>query len=158
MMSEALVHTGQLNHYFGDGESRRQILFENNFVLESGEIAILTGPSGSGKTTLLTLIGALRSIQEGSVSVLGRELNGLDSQSLVKVRRDIGFIFQAHNLFESLTAYENVMMALSLKPAEPDEMDKRAREMLERVGLEKRISYKPEALSGGQRQRVSIAR
>src|SRR5262245_20633558 len=110
--TEPLVQVENLGHHFGEGESQRQVLFHNNFTLDQCEIAILTGPSGSGKTTLLTLIGALRSVQEGNIRVLGRDLKGLDARSLVQVRRDIGFIFQLHNLFESLTAFENVMMSL----------------------------------------------
>jgi putative ABC transport system ATP-binding protein len=153
-----ILHIDGLSHYFGEGEARRRVLFDNRLKLDAGEIAILTGPSGSGKTTLLTLAGALRSIQEGSIRVFGHELNGLDGTAMVRVRRQIGFIFQLHNLFESLTAFENVMMALELKPAERPEMRRRAGEMLQRLGLEERMEAKPEALSGGQRQRVSIAR
>jgi len=119
---------------------------------------VMTGPSGSGKTTLLTLVGALRTLQEGSVKVLDRELNGLGPVELTDVRRDIGFIFQAHNLFESLTAIENVSMSLELKRTDRREMNRMATEMLTRLGLGHRIKYKPAALSGGQRQRVAIAR
>ncbi len=158
MNAGALIRTERLNHYYGERDSRRQILFENTFTLDPGEIAILTGPSGSGKTTLLTLIGALRSVQEGSAVVLGRELKTLALPDLVAVRREIGFIFQAHNLFESLTAFENVMMALALHRGPAEEKIERAREMLEHVGLSDRLHHKPNALSGGQRQRVSIAR
>ena len=82
----SVVRVEKLSHYFGEGDSRRQVLFDNTVVLEPGEIAILTGPSGSGKTTLLTLTGGLRSVQEGSARVLGRELKGLDTRSLVQVR------------------------------------------------------------------------
>ena len=155
----ALVRVEKLRHYFGDGESRRQVLFDNSIALEPEEIAILTGPSGSGKTTLLTLIGAIRSVQEGRVRVLGRDLKGLSLRSLVEIRRDIGFIFQAHNLFESLTALENVVMSIQLSTGIPrPEMERRAKEMLERVGLGERLHFKPERLSGGERQRVTIAR
>jgi putative ABC transport system ATP-binding protein len=155
----ALVRVEKLCHFFGESESRRQVLFDNTIALEAGEIAILTGPSGSGKTTLLTLIGALRSVQDGSIRVLGHELRGLDVKSLVLVRRNIGFIFQLHNLFEALSAFENVMMAIELSPGiRRREMEKRSKEILERVGLGARLHLKPEALSGGERQRVSIAR
>src|SRR5687768_6684786 len=102
----SVVRVKQLNHNFGKGELRRQVLFDNNLELAAGEIVIMTGPSGSGKTTILTLIGALRTVQEGSVAVLDRELSGLSSKQLVQVRRDIGFIFQAHNLFQSLSALQ----------------------------------------------------
>jgi putative ABC transport system ATP-binding protein len=154
----AVVHIENLSHYFGKGESRRQVLFDNAASLEPAEIAILTGPSGSGKTTLLTLIGALRSVQEGSVRVMGRELKGLDQGAQVEVRRNIGFIFQLHNLFESLSALENVMMACELKPTSHADMKRRSIGILERMGLGHRMKAKPESMSGGQRQRVSIAR
>ena len=155
---EPLARIEHLSHQFGEGESRRQVLFDNNLTLDAGEIAILTGPSGSGKTTLLTLTGALRSVQEGSVRVLGQELKGLNAGSLVRVRRDIGFVFQLHNLFEALSALENVMMAAELKSADRPAMRRRAKEMLERLGLASRMYAKPDSMSGGQRQRVSIAR
>ncbi|MCS6849926.1 MAG: ATP-binding cassette domain-containing protein, partial [Gemmataceae bacterium] len=114
--------------------------------------------SGSGKTTLLTLIGGLRTVQEGSLQVLGQELFGLSNAELVAVRRRIGFIFQAHNLFASLTAYQNVRMALELYSYDPRQRDARIVELLTTLGLGHRIHYKPHQLSGGQRQRVAIAR
>jgi putative ABC transport system ATP-binding protein len=118
---------------------------------------ILTGPSGSGKTTLLTLMGALRTLQEGSLQVLGKELVGLGNADLVKVRRNIGFIFQAHNLFESLTASQNVEMAVELTGQFSSKRE-RATYILSKLGLADRIDYKPNSLSGGQKQRVAIAR
>ncbi|MGH7193751.1 MAG: ATP-binding cassette domain-containing protein, partial [Candidatus Saccharimonadales bacterium] len=147
-----------MNHSFGQGELRKQVLFDNHLELARGEIVIMTGPSGSGKTTLLTLIGALRSIQDGSIRVLGRELKGLSSRQLVEVRRDVGFIFQAHNLFESLTAFQNVSMAMELKTSDRRAIEQRVEELLSTLGLGQRVYYKPEALSGGQKQRVAIAR
>jgi len=147
-----------LNHTYGTGELKKQVLFENQLDLARGEIVIMTGPSGSGKTTLLTLIGALRTVQEGSIRVIGREMHGLTSSQLNDVRRDIGFIFQAHNLFTSLTAQQNVRMALELRETNRAEMNRKCDEMLAAVGLGHRIHYKPQQLSGGQRQRVAIAR
>jgi len=147
-----------LNHSFGEGDLKKQVLFDNELDLARGEIVIMTGPSGSGKTTLLTLIGALRTVQQGSIRIRGRELCGLSSAQLVDVRRNIGFIFQAHNLFSSLTALQNVRMALELKETDVAEMNRRAEEMLRAVGLGERIHYKPQQLSGGQRQRVAVAR
>ncbi len=152
------VRIDDLNHWYGTGELRKQVLFDNGLELARGEIVIMTGPSGSGKTTLLTLIGALRTVQQGSIEVLGNELAGLDSHALTEMRRNIGFIFQAHNLFESLTARQNVRMALELNSVPSEEADARAAELLELLGLGKRLDYKPESLSGGQRQRVAIAR
>lgn len=153
-----IIRVRGLNHYFGEGEARKQVLIDNKLELMPGEIVIMTGPSGSGKTTLLTLIGALRTVQEGSVEVQGRELRGLSKEALVEVRRGIGFIFQAHNLFASLTAYQNVKMATELYPTGPAAQHERIIEVLTALGLAHRIYYKPGSLSGGQKQRVAIAR
>ena len=156
--AEPAVRVRALNHAFGLADNRKQVLHDNNLDLMPGEIIIMTGPSGSGKTTLLTLIGALRSVQEGSVFALGRELAALSPRELVEVRRGIGFIFQAHNLFDSLTARENVNMAIELTLDDPRERDRRATEILTRLGLGERMTHKPQALSGGQKQRVAVAR
>jgi putative ABC transport system ATP-binding protein len=147
-----------LNHTFGEGELRKQVLFDNQLDLARGEIVIMTGPSGSGKTTLLTLVGALRTVQVGQLQVLGCDLHGLSAKELVSVRRKVGFIFQAHNLFDSLTAMQNVSMSMELKGYDRATINQRAEEMLTTLGLGKRIHYKPSELSGGQKQRVAIAR
>lgn len=147
-----------VNHSFGTGEARKQVLYDNNLRVRPGEIVIMTGPSGSGKTTLLTLIGALRTVQEGRLQVLGREISGLKGKELVDVRRDIGFIFQAHNLFPSLTSYQNIQLALELKEPNACRRHERAVELLKLLELDNRMNYLPESLSGGQKQRVAIAR
>jgi putative ABC transport system ATP-binding protein len=156
--SESLVvQVRNLNYYFGQGNLRKQVLFDINLDLPKGQIVIMTGPSGSGKTTLLSLIGALRTVQEGSLKVLKQEIVGLSQSDLVEVRRNIGFIFQAHNLFESLTASQNVEMAVELMN-EWQTKRQQAIAILSQVGLAERVDYKPNALSGGQKQRVAIAR
>jgi len=114
MASEAAIRIEGLNHSFGRGALRKQILFDITTSIPAGEIIIVTGPSGSGKTTLLTLVGALRSTQEGSVRVLGEELCGASSRVLEKVRQRIGFIFQQHNLVEALSAVQNVELGLKV--------------------------------------------
>lgn len=152
------VRVHNLQHYFGEGDLKKQVLFDNNLDVARGEIVIMTGPSGSGKTTLLTLIGTLRTVQEGSLRVLGRELHGASANELIALRRELGFIFQAHNLFESLTALQNVKMALELFALDGKANAARGSEMLTRLGLGHRINYKPGSLSGGQKQRVAIAR
>lgn len=119
-----------LNHAYGQGEIRQQVLFNLSLEIHRGELVILTGASGCGKTTLLTLIGALRSVQEGSVQVLGRELLGLGKKELVSVRRHIGFIFQAHNLLDPLTAAENINMAIDLKDYSAERLYEHARGLL----------------------------
>ncbi len=152
------VRVEHVNHHYGEGVSRNQVLFDNCLELEAGQLVIMTGPSGSGKTTLISLVGALRSVQEGRIRILDRDLTGLAQQELVDMRRNLGFIFQAHNLFDSLSAYENVKMALQLGGCSAGEMRQRGVHMLERLGLGHRVDYKPRSLSGGQRQRVAVAR
>ena len=148
-----------LDHYFGKGQLQKQVLYDINLEITIGEIVIMTGPSGSGKTTLLTLIGALRSVQSGSLNILGRELLGARSGDLVKARRNTGYIFQAHNLHGSLTALQNVQMGLEVQGKfSRTEIQQKATAMLEKVGLGNRLNYYPDNLSGGQKQRVAIAR
>ncbi len=156
--ADSAVSVKGVNHSFGEGDSRNQVLFDNAIEIPAGQLVIMTGPSGSGKTTLLTLIGALRSVQDGRIRLLGRELTGLSPADLVAVRRNIGFIFQLHNLFDSLSAYENVKMAMQVSGCPKGEMRARGAAILERLGVGHRIDYKPKQLSGGQRQRVAIAR
>lgn len=143
---------------YGLGDAGTQVLFDNNLEVGQGEIVILTGPSGSGKTTLLTLIGALRSMQTGALRVLDRELAGMSSSEQVELRREIGFIFQHHNLFTSLSAIENVLMCAVLHLGSAAEIRERSRSMLASLGLGERLHHPPARLSGGQRQRVAIAR
>lgn len=148
-----------LDHYFGHAQLRKQVLFDINLEINTGEIVIMTGPSGSGKTTLLTLAGGLRSAQSGSLQVLGQELYGATAKQLTEARRHHGYIFQAHNLHSSLTALQNVKMGLELhRHLSTAEMQARSAEMLEQVGLGDRLTYYPDDLSGGQKQRVAIAR
>jgi putative ABC transport system ATP-binding protein len=156
---EPVISITHLNHYFGKGQLRKQVLFDINLEINASEIIIMTGPSGSGKTTLLTLCGGLRSAQEGSLKVLGKELCGASAKELTIARRNHGYIFQAHNLHGSLTAMQNVKMGLELhSDISTLEMNKRSAEMLELVGLGNRVNYYPDDLSGGQKQRVAIAR
>lgn len=156
--TQKIVEIQNLDHFFGQGELRKQILFGVNLTLTTGEIVIMKGPSGSGKTTLLTLMGGLRSPQSGSLKVFGRELYRANKQKLILTRRNIGYIFQAHNLLNSLTARQNVQMSLELHPFSEKEARKRSVEMLQAVGLGDHINYYPAQLSGGQKQRVAIAR
>lgn len=156
---EPVIAIENINHYYGKGNLRKQVLFDINLNIDAGEIVIMTGPSGSGKTTLLSLIGCLRSVQEGSMRLLGQELNGASENKLIQMRRQIGYIFQAHNLLGFLTARQNVQMSIELKDGvSKREAEAKSAEMLEAVGLKERINYYPENLSGGQKQRIAIAR
>ncbi len=158
-MSDALITVAGVSHHFGSGSLRKQILFDVSAEITAGEIVILTGPSGSGKTTLLTLIGALRSTQEGSLQVLGHELRGAHEAALVAVRRQIGFIFQLHNLVDALSVTENVTMGLQKAVGLSSRGARdRAVEVLTSVGLGAHVHHYPDQLSGGQKQRVAIAR
>lgn len=158
MAVERPIDLRDVSYLYGKGALQTRILFDVSVAVEPGEIVILTGPSGSGKTTLLTLIGALRSAQEGSVCVLGQELRGARERHRARVRREIGYIFQSHNLLRSLTIAQNVAMAQRL--SRRSTRDKRAQmaKVLERVGLEAHSHKYPAELSGGQKQRAGIAR
>jgi putative ABC transport system ATP-binding protein len=155
---DPVVRAQSIDFAYGQGDSRNQVLFDISIEIPPGQLVVMTGPSGSGKTTLLTLIGGLRSMQEGQIEILGHDLSRLSPRDLVRTRREIGFIFQMHNLFEALTATENVKMALQLGGLSAAEMHQRACAILEELGLGDRLAYKPRLLSGGQRQRVAIAR
>lgn len=154
-----VVSVRNLNYAFGQGRLRKPVLTDINLDLYPGEIVILMGPSGSGKTTLLTLIGALRSLQEGSLKFLGQEMLGAAKARLIQARQQIGFIFQSNNLLDCLTAQENVRMSLKLHHhVSVQERKARSISILEAVGLGAYISDYPANLSGGQKQRVAIAR
>ena len=156
--SNTRIDLKDVSYMYGKGALQKQILFDISTQINAGEIIILTGPSGSGKTTLLTLIGALRSAQKGSVKVLGQELNNASEKTLIGVRRQIGYIFQSHNLLDSLTIHQNVQMALQLGGIKGKEARERIATVLQRVGLAEHEHKYPGELSGGQKQRAGIAR
>ncbi|MDP5337847.1 MAG: DevA family ABC transporter ATP-binding protein [Nodularia sp. (in: cyanobacteria)] len=159
MKQEPVIAIKHLNHYYGKGALKKQILFDINLEVYPGEIVIMTGPSGSGKTTLLSLIGGLRSVQEGSLKFLGVEMFGASQNRLVQIRRNIGYIFQAHNLLGFLSATQNVQMAVELNNnMTANEAIAKSQAMLGAVGLQDKVTYYPESLSGGQKQRIAIAR
>ena len=156
---QATLSVQGLNHWYGRGAMERQVLEDVSLEIQPGEVVLLTGPSGCGKTTLLTLIGALRSVMEGSIRVFGEELNGSSRQQRQRLRRGIGMIFQGHNLLRCLSAEQNVQMGADLLPG----LGYRARrdlsrEWLREVGLGDHLAKLPHDLSGGQKQRVAIAR
>ena len=155
----ASVELQNLSHSYGRGEMRRQVLQGISLRIDPGEVVLLTGPSGCGKTTLLTLIGALRTVQSGQVTVLGHRLDGAGRRQRQQVRRGIGMIFQGHNLLRCLTAEQNVQMGADLLSGRSyDARRGVAREWLRAVGLGDHLQKLPHDLSGGQKQRVAIAR
>jgi putative ABC transport system ATP-binding protein len=155
----AAISVRGLDFFFDEAGRPKQVLFDIDLDIWPGEVALLTGPSGCGKTTLLTLIGGLRTVQSGTLHVLDRALHVYSAGELTEARRNIGFIFQMHNLLDFLTARQNVQMALQLHAElTREEMEVRASRMLDLVGLGRHEESYPAQLSGGQKQRVSIAR
>lgn len=159
MRTDPPIRVAGLNHWFGSGEARKQAIFDVSLEVERGSLTILMGPSGSGKTTVLTLMGCLRDVQDGSVRLLGEELNGASARAQVALRRRLGFIFQAHNLHASLTARQNVLMGLEVHGrGDAARYGRAADHLLALLGLGERLDYLPANLSGGQKQRVAVAR
>ncbi|MFM7621632.1 MAG: ATP-binding cassette domain-containing protein [Alphaproteobacteria bacterium] len=145
--------------FFSYSPTEAPILKGISLRVDAGDIVIMTGPSGSGKSTFLTIVGALRHATQGRVRVFGKNLIGASAETMLSVQRQTGYIFQEHNLLESLTALQNVSMTLELDGALSEhDRHQRSAEMLAKVGLSGHEHKKPVALSGGQRQRVSIAR
>ncbi len=153
------VSINNLSHSYGKDENKKKVLNNVNFFIEKGELVLLKGPSGCGKTTLLTLIGALRTCQSGDLTVLNNQLNGASRKTRQRLRRNIGMIFQGHNLLRCLTAEQNVQMGADLLN-DLTYLQRReiARKWLSAVGLADHHKKLPGDLSGGQKQRVAIAR
>ena len=158
-MTEGVLSVRDVHHCYGSGETAVAALRGIDLDVRPSEILLLVGPSGSGKTTLVQIMGCLLRPTQGRVI-----LNGDDVTAVPEARRNglrlgnFGFIFQANNLFPTLTATENVMVALDLLGVKSAQARRRARELLSHVGLGERLDAFPAQLSGGQRQRVGIAR
>jgi putative ABC transport system ATP-binding protein len=155
----AAISVRDLTKTYSSGASAVRALDGVSLDVLSGEVMMLMGPSGSGKTTLLSIMGCILRATRGSVRIRGREVTRLSEKQLPRVRLDnIGFIFQGFNLFPTLTAVENVELALDLKGIRGREARLRARQLLDQVGLDDKRRSFPADLSGGQKQRVAIAR
>lgn len=143
----------------GQGEGKVRALKGVSVSLNAGELTLLMGPSGSGKTTLLSILGCILAPTEGEVTIAGESLHGLGPEGLAELRRrHIGFIFQSYNLFPTLTATENVLLALDVRGMKPQEAKIKADVALREVGLGHRLNNYPRNLSGGEQQRVAVAR
>ncbi len=154
-----IIGIENLNHYYQEGKKQKQILFGIDLQIEPKEVVILTGASGSGKTTLLSLIGCMRSVQEGSLKVLTHELKGANEIQRMQIRRRIGYVFQHFNLLDFMTVEQNVMVSLELQENfSHSQARNQSREILTAVGLGQHLDAYPRDLSGGQKQRVAIAR
>jgi putative ABC transport system ATP-binding protein len=144
---------------FGSGRTEVRAVDGVDLSADAGEIALVMGPSGSGKTTLLTMVGGLLHPTQGRIEVDGIEVTALGKRDLARFRRQVvGFVFQTFNLLESLTAQENVEIALNVGGISGRPAHVRATELLAAAGLEERLDFRTRDLSGGEKQRVSIAR
>jgi putative ABC transport system ATP-binding protein len=157
--NNAMLVARDIVKVFNTGAGQVTPLKGVNLDLMPGELTLLMGPSGSGKTTLLSILGCILSPTQGSLSIAGRSTRGLSSEGLADLRRrNIGFVFQSYNLVPTLTALENVMLALDLRGASLSDMPYLAWEALDKVGLSHRAHASPSKMSGGEKQRVAIAR
>jgi putative ABC transport system ATP-binding protein len=156
-MSESVIDAVDVVKFLGHGAGRVQALKGVNLSLRGGELVLLMGPSGSGKTTLLSILGCLMTPTSGVVRVRGRPIADLDPEALARMRRNhIGFIFQSYHLFPTLTAEDNVRLALDVRGERSQR--EAARDVLGMVGLAHKTKAFPRELSGGEQQRVAIAR
>ena len=143
----------------GRGAGKVRALKGVSLQLNAGELTLLMGPSGSGKTTLLSILGCILTPTEGSLSVATHPTTGLKPEELARLRRrHIGFIFQSYNLFETLTAEQNVRVALDVRGERGSEATVRAQRALQQVGLRHKLKSYPSNMSGGEQQRVAVAR
>lgn len=158
-MSEFVLEANEVTKILGSGASQVEALKGVSMELRGGELTLLMGPSGSGKTTLLSVLGCMLTPTSGSIRVCGQPVDTCDAEGLAKIRREhIGFIFQSYHLFPTLTAVENVQLALDLRGERGPDARTRAAAVLARVGLEHKLNSFPRELSGGEQQRVAIAR
>ena len=158
-MKDYIIEAKAVKKTLGSGAGRVQALRGVDLSLRRGELTLLMGPSGSGKTTLLLILGCMLAPNSGQVIVCGRSTADADKEGLAKIRRDhIGFVFQSYHLFPTLTAAQNVQLALDIRGERRRKAAEKSRQALKMVGLEQKIDALPHELSGGEQQRVAIAR
>lgn len=156
---EPTISVRNLSKSFGTGQARTTALDKVTLDVRAGELVLFMGPSGSGKTTLLSIMGCILRPDEGELLIDGRDVAGLPEKELCQVRLSrIGFVFQNYNLFPTLKAVENIMVALDLKGRRGAESRVQAEAAMASVGLGDKLSSLPGDLSGGQKQRLAIAR
>ena len=159
MSSDSFVETEDLTKVYSSGKIQVVALADVNLSFKEGKFRGVTGPSGSGKSTLMNLLGGLDTPSSGRIKVQGKFISELNAEELALYRRhQVGMIFQSFNLVSSYTAMENVALPLLFSGVAKKERNKRAGEMLTRVGLYPRKDHRPAELSGGEQQRVAIAR
>ena len=152
-----MLEIKNVSKIYGEGETKVVALTNVSLRVDKGDFIAIMGPSGSGKSTLLNIIGGLDRLSSGEVILGGRRIDNLEENALVDIRRGkIAYVFQQYHLLPSLTALENVLLPLMF--GGENRKAEKARDILRRVGLEKRAEHKPSQLSGGEQQRVAIAR
>ncbi len=156
---KTVIKTSNLEKVYNGSVAPVRAVNNVNLEFQEGEFTAIVGPSGSGKTTFLNLIGGLDKPTGGQVIIDGTDIASLKESQLFDFRlKHIGFVFQSYNLIPVLTAKENVSFIMLLQKQSKDAMEKRAKEMLEQVGLSDKLNSRPNQLSGGQQQRVAVAR
>ena len=158
-MTDALLEAVDVVKQLGSGAGAVQALKGVSLLLTGGQMTLLMGPSGSGKTTLLCILGCMLTPTSGTVRVRGHSTEGAGPEELAKLRREhVGFVFQSYHLFPTLTAIDNVRLALDVRGERSRKAMEKAKTALERVGLSHKLKAFPRELSGGEQQRVAIAR
>ncbi|MFZ5524774.1 MAG: ABC transporter ATP-binding protein [Pseudomonadota bacterium] len=158
-MNKLILETRAVSKTYGEGAGKVDALASASVTLSQDEVLLIMGPSGSGKTTLLSIMGCILRPTSGDVLVHGRDIGTCNERELANVRRRyFGFVFQAFNLFRSLTAQENVEVVLRMKGRSAQKVHAEAADLLDRVGLARRAHAYPRDLSGGEKQRTAIAR
>lgn len=156
---ENILKIESIEKYYGNKSSLTKAINNISFQVEKGEFVAIMGASGSGKTTLLNCISTIDKVTSGNIYVAGKNITNLNGKELNKFRREeLGFIFQDFNLLDTLTAYENIALALSIQGVKPDEIDARIREVARELDIESVLKKYPYEMSGGQKQRVASAR
>ncbi len=157
--TEPLLVARDITKVFGTGAGEIKVLKGVNMDLRPGQLTLLMGPSGSGKTTLLSILGCILSQTGGEFEIAGNRTSGLNPEGLADLRRrHVGFVFQSYNLFPTLTALENVLLALDVRGSTDPDVVEQAANALDAVGLSHRVDAYPSKMSGGEKQRVAIAR
>lgn len=158
-MTASVIEAVDAVKFLGEGAGRVQALKGVSLAVAGGELTLLMGPSGSGKTTLLSILGCMLTPSSGTVRVGGQATTDASPEELARIRREhIGFIFQSYHLFPTLTALDNVRLALDVRGENSERTRQKSKEALARVGLALKMSSYPRELSGGEQQRVAIAR
>jgi putative ABC transport system ATP-binding protein len=157
--SEHAVVVRDVTKVYGSGSNAFHALKGVSLAVRPGELVMLSGPSGSGKTTLLSILGCVLTATSGHLELLGEDISRATEAALPRLRLSyVGFVFQSHNLIQSLSARENIALLLRLRGYASKDADREADKLLDEVGLLDKVKSRPRDLSGGQRQRVAIAR